>query len=83
MTKIDQTHASPQLRTLFFEKQTGLSIANFNNTDQVDKVVESRIGNALPISRLGEASRIVSTKGNIFRIKRYNIEDIIDRELSR
>jgi len=82
MTSNDQPPASSLLKTLIFEKQTGLSISQFKSTAEIDRVVESIMGRALPISRLGETSRIVFGKGNYFRMKRYNIEDTIDRELS-
>ena len=82
MTSNDQPQASSRSKTIYFEKQTGLSISQFKSTAEIDRVVESIMGKALPISRLGETRRIVSGNGNYFRIERYNIEDIIDRELS-
>jgi hypothetical protein len=69
------------MRTILFEKRTGQDISKIKSIEQVNKIVEDRSGRPLAITRVNKENHIISRKGNIFEVKKYNLEEKINHEL--
>ncbi len=66
------------MKTVFFEKIYGVNITNFKTTEDVNKFIESR-GKKPRIVEL--ESSIANERGNIFNIRHFNVDDLVDAAL--
>lgn len=69
------------MKTILFEKKTGQDMSKVTSIDQVNSIVEDKYGKLSPMKRVDEDDRLLSRKGNIFKMKTYCLEGKIDEEL--
>jgi LysM repeat protein len=50
-------------KTILFEKEYGVDINNINSTEEIDEIIEKKIGRKLKVKNT-----------NVFPVKNYNIE---------
>lgn len=64
-------------KTVIFEEKYGVGIEKFSTTSDVEKFIEDKIGRELQVVESGDHG-IVSTRGNIFKLKDYDINRRFD-----
>lgn len=57
-------------KTILFEKECGVDINNINSTEEVDEIIERKIGRKLQVEKI-----------DIFPIKKYDIESKLNEVL--
>jgi hypothetical protein len=57
-------------KTILFEKECGVDINNINSTEEVDEIIEKKIGRKLQVEKI-----------DIFPIKKYDIESKLNEVL--
>ena len=57
-------------KTILFEKEYGVDINNINSTEEIDKIIENKIGRKLQVEKI-----------DIFPIKKYDIESKLNEVL--
>ena len=69
-------------KTVIFEEKYGVDIKDFSTTKEIDEVIEKKIGRKLKVLKLGH-STLVPGRGNVFKLRKYDIkrrfDDTIDR----
>jgi len=74
-------HTKAIKKTVIFEEKYGVDIGKFSTTSDVEKFVEDKIGRELQvIEPCGHG--IVSTRGNIFKIRDYDINRMFDETIN-
>lgn len=61
-------------KTIIFEKRYGVNVENFTSTEEIDEVVEKKIGRKMGMVKL-EGQGIVHGRGNVFKMRKYDIEE--------
>ncbi len=64
-------------KTVIFEEKYGVGIEKFSTTSDVEKFIEDKIGRELQVIELDDHG-IVSTRGNIFKLRDYDINRRFD-----
>lgn len=64
-------------KTVIFEEKYGVNIEKFSTTEDVEKFMENEIGRELKIVELRNHG-IVSNRGNIFKLRDYDINRRFD-----
>ena len=67
------------MKTIFFERAFGVDIRSFNTTEDVDKFIERRRGKKMRVVEIN--THLVQKRGNVFRIRYYDIDGLVDRTL--
>lgn len=78
-----QTDMRPKAtgKTVIFEEKYGVDIGKFSTTSDVEKFIEDKIGRELKvIEPCGHG--IVSNRGNIFKIRDYDIDRMFDETIN-
>ncbi len=74
-------HVKAMRKTVIFEKKYGVDIEKFSTTSDVEKFIEDKIGRELQfIEPCGHG--IVSTRGNIFKLRDYDINRMLDETIN-
>ena len=76
-----ERHTKAMRKTVIFEEKYGVDIEKFSTTSDVEKFIEDKIGRELQvIEPCGYG--IVSTRGNIFKLRDYDINDMFDETIN-
>jgi len=68
-------------KTVIFEEKYGVDIEKFSTTTAVEEFIENKIGRELQvIEPCGHG--IVSNRGNIFKLKDYDINRMFDETIN-
>lgn len=67
-------------RTVIFEKKYKANMNDFHSIEDVDKFIEGKIGRKMKVTKTD--SNIVDNTGNVFKIKQYDINGLIDKALN-
>ncbi len=68
-------------KTVIFEEKYGVDIEKFSTTTDVEEFIENKIGRELQvIEPCGHG--IVSNRGNIFKLKDYDINRMFDETIN-
>lgn len=67
-------------KTVIFEEKYSVDVRDFSSTEEIDKVVEDKIGRKLQIVEL-EDHGIVHSRGNIFKLKKYDIDRLFEETI--
>ena len=68
-------------KTVIFEEKYGVDIEKFSTTSDVEKFIENKMGRELRvIEPCGHG--IVSTRGNIFKLRDYDINRMFDETIN-
>lgn len=59
-------------KTVIFEERYGVNVNDFSTTEEIDKVIEEKIGRKLQIIKL-DGHAIVHSRGNVFKLRKYDI----------
>ncbi len=68
-------------KTVIFEKRYGADIKRFHTTQQVDSFLEGKLGRELGTKRI--ETNVVTRRGSILPLKRYDINKKLDALLRR
>ena len=68
-------------KTVIFEERYGVDIDKFSTTSDVEKFIEDKIGRELRVIEPG-GHGIVSTRGNIFKLRDYDINRMFDETIN-
>jgi len=68
-------------KTVIFEKKYGTDIKKYNTTEQVDSFIEGKLGRKLNVKRV--ETNVVSRRGSILPVKRFDINKRLDALLRR
>ena len=68
-------------KTVIFEEKYGVGIEKFSTTSDVEKFIEDKIGRELQVVEPVDHG-IVSTRGNIFRLRDYDINRRFDETIN-
>ena len=66
-------------RTLYFEEKCGVDLDDYRTIEDIDNAVENCIGHKMNVVRIG--SPLIRTEGNVFLVKRFGINERIDKRL--
>ncbi|MEA1895646.1 MAG: hypothetical protein U9N36_10700 [Euryarchaeota archaeon] len=78
-----QTDRRPEAmgKTVIFEEKYGVAIEKFSTTSDIVKFIEDKIGRELQvIEPCGHG--IVSTRGNVFKLRDYDINRMFDETIN-
>ena len=68
-------------KTVIFEEKYGVDIEKFSTTSDVEKFIEAKIGRELQvIEPIGHG--FVSNRGNIFKLRDYDINRMFDETIN-
>ena len=67
-------------KTLIFEEKYGVNMNDFSTTEEIDKVIEEKIGRKLQITKLDDHG-IAHSRGNVFKLRQYDIDRRFDETL--
>ena len=74
-------HTKAMRKTVIFEEKYGVDIEKFSTTSDVEKFIEDQIGRELRvIEPCGHG--IVSNRGNIFKLRDYDIDRMFDETIN-
>lgn len=68
-------------KTVIFEKKYSTDIKKYNTTEQVDSFIEDKLGRKLKVKRVD--TNVVSLRGSILPLKRFDINKKFDALLRR
>jgi len=68
-----------ETKALFFEEKYGVDPSSFETTEQIDLFVSEKEKKNLVVRPFG--NRATARGGNVFRIKKYNLEERMQRAL--
>lgn len=60
-------------KTIIFEKIYGVNVEDFTSTEEIDAVVEKKIGRKMKMVKI-EDHGIVQSRGNVFKMGEYDID---------
>lgn len=66
--------------TVIFERKYGVNMNDFSTTEEVDRIIEEKIGRKLQIIKL-EDHGIVHSRGGIFKLRKYDIDRRFDETI--
>ncbi len=66
-------------KTVFFERVFGVNIDSIKTTKEVDEVVERRRNRKMRVVEI--ISPVVYNRGNVFKIRKYDIEKLVSEAL--
>jgi len=73
--------AKTRNKTVIFEEKYGVDIEKFSTTRDVEKFIEDKIGRELQvIEPIGHG--VVSTRGNVFKLRDYDINRMFDETIN-
>ncbi|MBE9592888.1 MAG: hypothetical protein IMF19_05355 [Proteobacteria bacterium] len=64
-------------KTVIFEERYGVNVNDFSSTDEIDKVIEKKIGRKLQIINLDDHG-ISHSRGSVFKLRKYDIDYMFD-----
>ena len=64
-------------KTVIFEERYGVNVNDFSSTDEIDKVIEKKIGRKLQIINLDDHG-ISHSRGSVFKLRKYDIDHMFD-----
>jgi len=64
-------------KTVIFEERYGVNVNDFSSTDEIDKVIEKKIGRKLQIITLDDHG-ISHSRGSVFKLRNYDIDHMLD-----
>ena len=67
-------------KTVIFERKYDVNVNDFSTTKEVDEFIEKKIGRKLQIVKI-EDHGIVHTRGNVFKLRKYDIDHRFDETL--
>ena len=67
-------------KTVIFEEKYGVNIDDFSTTEGIDKVIEKQKGRKLEIVKIDDHG-IVPSRGNVFKIRKYDIDRMFEEAI--
>ncbi len=67
-------------KTVIFEEKYGVNIEDFSTTEDIEKFIENKTNRKLHVVKL-EDHGIVSSRGSIFKIRKYDIRRRFDETM--
>lgn len=64
-------------KTVIFEEKYGVHVDDFSTTEEIDDVIEGKIGRKLEIVKIDDHG-IVPSRGNVFKIRKYDIDRMFE-----
>jgi hypothetical protein len=69
-------------KTVIFEKKYGVNVGDLSTTEEIDEIIEEKIGRKLQIIKLDDHG-IVHSRGNVFKLREYDIDRMFDEAIKR
>jgi len=67
-------------KTVIFEERYGVNMNDFSTTEEIDKVIEEKMGRKLQIVKLDDHG-IAHSRGTVFKLRKYDIDRRFDETL--
>jgi len=67
-------------KTVIFEEKYGVNIKDFSTTADVERFIENKTNRKLQVVKLDDHG-IVSSRGSIFKIRKYDIDNRFDETI--
>ena len=69
-------------KTVIFEEKYGVNIDQFSTTEDIEKFIEHKTHRKLQVVKLDDHG-IVSNRGSIFKIRKYDIDHRFDETIKK
>ncbi len=67
-------------KTVIFEERYGVNVNDFSTTEEIDEVIEKQKGRKLEIVKIDDHG-IVPSRGNVFKIRKYDIDRMFEETI--
>jgi hypothetical protein len=67
-------------KTVIFEARYGVNVNDFSTTEEIDNVIEKKIGRKLRCIKLDDHG-IAHSSGNVFKLREYDIDRMFDETI--
>ena len=72
--------AGAMSKTVIFEEKYGVNIKDFSTTEDIERFIENKLDRKLQVIKL-EDHGIASSRGSVFKIRKYDICRMFDKTI--